>query len=153
MSRRKTFKGNKNSRVAGGFFQFPWDVMDSPAYQGLNHSARSLLMELARQYRGDNNGRLLATEDYLGQRGWKTPSTIYNGLRRLTEAGLIHQTVQGGFPNRASWYALTFYSLDKLAGYDVGAVEGFEKRAYRENAALTTKSEVEGHPIATKSEV
>ena len=42
-------RGHDSSRDAGGFVALPWSVLDSAAYQGLSHPARSLLLEIARQ--------------------------------------------------------------------------------------------------------
>ncbi|MFT4195002.1 hypothetical protein [Ottowia sp.] len=125
-------------RDAGGFVALPWAVLDSAAYQGLNHAARSLLLEIARQYVRDNNGRLLASENYLiEKRGWKSGDTITRALRELVAAGLVHQTVQGQRPNKASWYAITWQTLDRHPGYDLGAVESFERSAYRNTPTQT----------------
>ena len=136
MGRDKRSKGD-SSRDAGGFVAMPWTVLDSPAYARLSHPARSLLMEIARQYVRDNNGRLLASEAYLAKRGWKSNDTITRAKRELIEAGFIHETVKGHRPNKASWYAITWYTLDRLPGYDHGAAESFERGAYRKNAPLT----------------
>ncbi|CAM5787208.1 helix-turn-helix domain-containing protein [Ottowia pentelensis] len=135
MGRDKRNKGD-SSRVAGGFCAMPWDVLDSAAYQALSHPARSLLMELARQYVRDNNGRLLASQAYLAKRGWKSSDTITRAKRELIDAGFIYETVKGHRPNKASWYAITWYTLDRLPGYDMGAVEGFQHGAYRKTQAL-----------------
>lgn len=128
--RNKLRKGD-TGREAGGFVALPWSVLDSPAFQGLSHPARSLLLELARQFVRDNNGRLLASLTQLKDRGWSSNDTITRALRELLGAGLVFQTVQGQRPNRASWYAITWRNLDRHAGYDTGAVEGFRRGAYR----------------------
>ena len=149
MSRDKRRKGNDGSRDAGGFVALPWAVLDSAPYQLLSHPARSLLMELARQYVRDNNGRLLTSEAYLiGKRGWKSGDTITRAKRELMDGGFIHETVRGHRPNKASWYALTFYSIDRIAGYDPGALESFERSAYCKNARLTPSRGVETPSIA-----
>ena len=148
MARGKRGKGPDGSRDAGGFVALPWAVLDSAAYQGLSHPARSLLMELARQYVRDNNGRLLASEAYLSKRGWKSNDTITRAKRELIEAGFVHETVKGHRPNKASWYAVTWYSIDRLQGYDHGALESFERGAYRKNAGLTPSRGVAGDTIA-----
>jgi len=49
------------SRDPGGFIALPWSVLDCPAWQGLGYPARSLLIELARQYVKSNNGQLLTS--------------------------------------------------------------------------------------------
>ena len=142
MGRDKRSKGD-SSRVAGGFAAVPWDVLDSPAYARLSHPARSLLIELARQYVRDNNGRLLASLAYLSKRGWKSNDTLTRAKRELLEAGFIHETVKGHRPNKASWYAITWYTLDRHPGYDTGAAETFRRGAYRQNAVLTPSRGVE----------
>ncbi len=131
----------------------PWSVLDSAAYAGLSHPARSLLWEIARQFVRDNNGRLLASLAYLSKRGWKSADVITRAKRELLAAGFIHETVPGQRPNKASWYAVTWQSLDRLPGYDAGAVETFQRGAYRngaplKNASLRPSHGVEVVPIA-----
>ncbi len=123
-------KGAKAKRISGPFVAMPCAVLDSPAYQGLSHPARSLLIEIARQYVHDNNGRLLASARYLKGRGWTSNDTITTAKRELIEARLIYETVMGHRPNKASWYATTWWDLDRLDGYDPGALAGFEKGAF-----------------------
>lgn len=137
MANRRKSKEAGSGRDAGGFVALPWAVLDSDAWLHLSHPARSLLMELCRQYVRDNNGRLLASRAHLAKRGWKSADVIQRAKDELLKAGFIHETVKGQRPNRASWYALTFYSLDRLPGYDHGAAESFERGAYRKNASLS----------------
>ena len=133
--RNKTRKGD-SGRDGGGFAAIPWSVLDCAAYGRLSHPARSLLMEIARQFVRDNNGRLLASAANLSKRGWKSSDVITRAKRELLEAGFIHQTVQGHRPNKASWYAITWQTLDRLPGYDHGAAESFERGAYRKSEPL-----------------
>lgn len=120
-----------SGRDPGGFVALPWSVLDCPNFAKLSHPARSLLLELARQFVRDNNGRLLASVAHLAKRGWKSSDVITRAKRELIEAGFIHETVKGHRPNRASWYALTWQTLDRLPGYDAGAVETFRRGAYQ----------------------
>lgn len=133
-------KGHDTSRDQGGFIALPWAVLDCPAYGRLSHPARGLLLEIARQFVRDNNGRLLASRAYLSKRGWKSADTITNAKRELLESGFIFQTVMGHRPNKASWYAVTWRSLDKLPGYDVGTYETFNRGAYQQNIPLKNAS-------------
>ena len=133
--RNRGHKGD-SGRDAGGFIALPWSVLDCPAYAGLSHPARALLFELARQFVRDNNGRLLASAAYLAKRGWKSADVITRAKRDLIEAGFIHETVKGHRPNKASWYAVTWRTLDKIAGFDPGATETFVRGAYQKNASL-----------------
>lgn len=121
----------------------PWSVLDCPAWAALSHPARSLLLELARQYVRDTNGRLLLSDAYLSERGWKSHDVITRAVRELIAAGFVHQTVQGRRPNRASWYAVTWYVLDRHPDYDAGAAASFERGAYRKNASLAPSGGVE----------
>jgi hypothetical protein len=142
-------------RDAGGFVALPWSVLDSAAYQALSHPAKALLLELARQFVRDNNGRLLASRAYLAKRGWHSPDVINRAKRHLLEAGFIFETVKGHRPNKASWYAVTWRALDRHPDYDSGAAAAFERGAYRQqrtpakNAALSTPHVPGGRRIGT----
>ncbi|MFC0128668.1 hypothetical protein [Ralstonia solanacearum] len=128
----KANKRRDSSRDAGGFVAIPWAVLDSAAYQELSHPAKALLMEIARQYRGYNNGRMIAALSYLKPRGWTSYDTINRAKRELLANGLIYETVKGCRPNKASWYACTWWGLDRLDGYDFAAEAGFVRAAYRD---------------------
>ncbi|RZL45918.1 MAG: hypothetical protein EOP74_00175 [Variovorax sp.] len=144
---RNSGKRGDPGRAAGGFIALPWSVVDCPAYAALSHPARSLLLELARQFVRDNNGRLLASAAYLAKRGWTSSDVITRAKRDLVEAGFIHETVKGARPNKASWYAVTWRTLDRHSGYDEGAVATFVRAAY-ENASLRPSRGVEARSIA-----
>jgi hypothetical protein len=120
-----------NSRDAGGFVALPWSVLDSAAYIGLSPMAKALLIEVARQYHRDDNGRMLLSRAHLAKRGWFSASFIHRAKHELLAAGLIFETVQGARPNRASWYAVTWRALDRIPGYDIGTEAAFERGAYR----------------------
>jgi hypothetical protein len=125
---KHTGKSNPSGRDAGGFVALPWSVLDSPAYQKLSWYAKALL--LARQFVRDNNGRLLASMSYMCKRGWKSNATLTKAKRELMEGGFIYETVKGHRPNKASWYAITWQTLDNIDGYDFGAKQGFIRSAY-----------------------
>lgn len=130
--------GARMNRDGSGFIALPWLVVDAPAYRGLSHPARSLMMELARQVApdGSNNGQLLASRKYLARRGWKSADVIFRAKQELLEAGFIHETVRGHRPNKASWYAVTWRPLVRHTRYDLETFDTFERGAYRENASL-----------------
>ena len=128
--RNPTGKYSNSGRVSGGFIALPWAVIDCPAYKKLSMHARALLLEVARQYVKDNNGRLLLSLRYMKTRGWNSASMLAKCKKELIDGGFIYETVKGHRPNKASWYAVTWQSLDKLIGYDYGADQGFRKGAY-----------------------
>ena len=129
MSRRDRYR--KHSREPGGFVALPWSVLDSEAYQRLSHPAKALLLEVARQYHSDDNGRMLLSNRYLATRGWRSADVSSRAKRELLNAGLIFETVKGARPNKASWYAITWQSLDPHPGYDAGVQQAFVRGAYR----------------------
>lgn len=130
MGRRRFQKGG--SRESGGFAALPWVVLDSPAFQTLSHPARSLLLEVARQFVGDNNGRLLLSRRYLSERGWRSADVIVRAKLELIDAGFLFETVKGRRPARASWYAVTWLLLDPHPDYDPGVAAAFRRGAYRD---------------------
>jgi hypothetical protein len=133
-------RGYAIDRDPGGFIALPWAVIDCPAYARLSHPAKALLLEVARQFVKDNNGRLLISRAYMATRGWKSSDTITNAKRQLLDGGFIYETVMGHRPNKASWYAVTWLGLDKLPGYDAGAYEGFRRSAYLKDSPLINKN-------------
>lgn len=137
MGRSKRYKGV--SRDSGPFVALPHSVLDSPAYRALSYPARALLLEVARQFHGDDNGRLLLSRAYLQTRGWKSADVIQRAKRELLHGGFIFETVLGQRPNKASWYALTWYALDKIEGFDPGAAAAFERSAFKSVPVETAK--------------
>lgn len=148
MANKRNPKKGDTGRDAGGFVALPWSVLDCQAYQTLSHPAKALLFEFARQFTRDNNGRLLASRTYLSKRGWASSDVITRAKAELITAGFLHETVKGHRPHKASWYAVTWRTLDRIPGYDVGAAETFERGAYRKNAPLRPSGGTEGASIA-----
>ena len=126
----------QSGRDAGGFIALPFSVVDSPSFQKLSANAKALLLEVGRQYKKDNNGRLLLSKAYLAPRGWKSSDMISKGKKELLQSGFIYETVMGHRPNKASWYALTWQPLDNLNGYDEGAAKGFIRSPYSRSVPL-----------------
>jgi len=150
MAKDKALRAHQkgSSRDAGGFVALPWSVLDCAAYRALSHPAKSLLLELSRQYVKDNNGRLLASTRYLKNRGWNSADVIHRAKLELVAVGLIYETVKGHRPNKASWYAITWQNLDKDRRYDTGAWEGWKyARSGYKNTSLIPPDGTKGHPI------
>ena len=110
--------------------------------------ARALLLEVALQYHRDDNGRMLLSRAHLLGRGWKSADMIQKAKGELLEAELIFETVKGQRPNKASWYACTWWRLDRHPGFDSGVEKAFEQGAYRLRAAVGT-SAVNGNDRTT----
>lgn len=146
-------KGLDASRDPGGFIGLPWSVVDCPNYARLSSHAKALLIEVARQFVRDNNGRLLLSGAHMAKRGWRSNDRLTKAKNELLEGGFIFQTVMGHRPNKASWFAVTWRALDKLKGFDAGAEQLFRRGAYQQtmplkNARLTPPVGVERPAIA-----
>lgn len=149
-------------RDAGGFIAIPWTILDSLEYVTLSHTAKTLLVDIARQYYFDKNekchtnGRLLANAKTLDRRGWNSRDTLTRAKNELIKVGFLFETVKGHRPNKASWYALTWFDLPKRAKYDFGIQ--FKRFRPRTDVALiplkgqersmTDPSSGTGHKIA-----
>lgn len=113
--RRRAYGG----RDGGAFVALPHVVLKSPGWLQAGHTARSLLIDMACQYNGKNNGRLVATLDLMEAYGWRSPAVLVQARKELIACGLLIEVRKGGFPNRAAWHALSWLDLDQTDGLDV----------------------------------
>lgn len=131
----------------GRFTAVPHRVINSANYKSLSHTAARLLWDIAAQCHIDDNGRLLAGWAKMSARGWKSADTLHRARIELVSAGFLFQTVQGHRPNKASWYALTWFPLAKLNGYDAGTEYNFRRWAF-ENSNLDPIAGQGNHLVA-----
>lgn len=115
----KSYKRSKDKRDGDRYVALPHVVIDSPSYRALGYAARALLLDIARQYTGSNNGRLVACAKYLKPMGWRSHDTVSRALMEVKDAGLLIETRMGMRPNRAAWFALGWYALDVTDGIDL----------------------------------
>ena len=135
MARRKwseaRYKADK-----GAFLRLPLSVLQSQAYVKASPYARMLLIDLAMQYRGDNNGDLAACWKTMSLRGWRSETTLTKAKRELLDLGLIVETRKGARPNKARLYAVRWCALDPCGGKLDMAPAAFPRGAYRFNDPL-----------------
>lgn len=128
---RKPFRNAGEKRDGGAFITVPLSVLNSRAYLNTSSHARMLLMDLAVQYRGNNNGDLCAAWKIMQPRGWRSEETLGKAKRELLTLGLIFETRKGARPNKASLYALTWHALDDCNGKLDISPQSFPRGAYR----------------------
>lgn len=128
MSRKKP-----ENAISGRFLALPHTVMDSTAFVELSYPASRLLIDIARQYTGKNNGQLLCAASVMAKRGWNSNDTLTRARRELESAGFIQQTRMPLMPRRAAWYGLTWRLLDYLPEMDLKPAD------FRKNAFLLTR--------------
>ena len=116
---RAKFKGNRDKRDGRQFVALPQVVLESPGYRLAGYPARALLVDIAMQYSGHNNGKLTACAKYLNPMGWKSNNTLLRAVQELLACGLMIETRKGGFPNTAAWFALSWLDLDQGQGLDI----------------------------------
>lgn len=155
MSRKnERWKSAKLKADGGTFVRLPLSVLNSRAYLDASPHARVLLIDLAMQYRGDNNGDLCAAWKLMKPRGWRSEATLNKAKKELLVLGLIVETRKGARPNKASLYALTWCDLDPCGGKLEMTTRSFPRGAYKlrdpfppikvEIASLTTPAVVAG---------
>lgn len=107
-------KGRKDSNKS--YVGIPLWVAELDEFINLSFSAKSLLFELAYQYRGYNNGDLTVAYNVLKKRAWKSRTTIERARDELIEADLIVCTRVGQFLNPGglcSLYALRWRPINE----------------------------------------
>lgn len=98
-------------KLSGYFAGIPNEVIDSPAFADLTGEHIRVLLILARQCNGNNNGQLQATYSYCRVRGIGSPHTLKAAIASLIEHGFIYRTRGHGMKegkNICATYALTF---------------------------------------------
>lgn len=106
---------HKGRAETGYFTRLPHAVQDSENWRQCSATGIKLLLDIARQYRGNNNGDLCAALSVLRSRGWRSSDTVGTALRELRHYGLLLLTRQGGL-HRPSLYALTWQAIDDCGG-------------------------------------
>jgi len=149
----------KGSKYTEGFTGIVHSVFESPAFVALSPHACKLLLELAGQYRGNNNGNLTVAWSVVKKRGWKSRTTLWRCKAELIEAGFVYVTRKGHMPSTCELLALTWFPLDVSPKFDHEALACFRPKAYRDNTPLPTiaiKAKTDwtlpngGRPLATK---
>lgn len=116
MSSRIKTKGRRES---GGFLALPHAVLKTNDYIGLSTKSRSLLVDIALQYNGRNNGDFTVALAFMRDRGWKRQATIVEAVKELLNSNLIIRTREGQFQNphsRCALYAITWQPINDCKG-------------------------------------
>ena len=104
-------------RETGSFVAIPKAVVNSSNYASLSGVAVKLLIQIAEQFNGFNNGDLQASWVIMRYNGWKSNATLNRAKQELVEKGFIEQTRQGWLrPARCALYALTWKPIDDCQG-------------------------------------
>jgi len=111
-SKRERLKGRASHK---GFLGINKDVLESESYSKLGAWAVKLLVDVAKQYNGHNNGDLSAAFTLMKPLGWHSKGTLARAIKDLLDNGFLELTRQGG-KNRCSLYAITWKPIDECGG-------------------------------------
>ncbi|MFP4901158.1 hypothetical protein [Paraburkholderia sp. BR14262] len=129
--------------MGGRFVGLPHWVMLDQAFRAASARARSLLFDVAMQYNGRNNGRLVVCDKVLKPIGWNSRDGITKAKTELIALGLLVETRKGAKPNRAAWYALSWRPLDSAEGFDINP-RSYVMLGTRKNTSMPTQNGVAG---------
>ena len=110
--RRRLVKGRQTT---GSFLGLPHHVLDHDNFRTLSPKATKLLIDIAAQYRGSNNGDLCATFSLMKNRGRNSSDQLDKSKKELIKWDVIQLTRQGG-RNKCNLYALTWFPIDECKG-------------------------------------
>lgn len=105
----------KGRRSGASFVAMPHALLNSENYRQLTAVGVKLLMDIASQYKGNNNGDLCATLSLMKSKGWRSASTLDERIGELLHYGFITKARQGG-RNKCSLFALTWQAIDPCNG-------------------------------------
>lgn len=110
-----TYEKSHKKKEKGRFLQLPSHIIDSEEFASLNGHAVKLLIQVANQYRGYNNGDLCAPWSIMRQHGWKSKDTLGRALKVLLASQFLIITRMGG-RNRCQLYAITWQPIHECQG-------------------------------------
>ena len=105
----------KGRQTTSPFVMFPCHVLDHEVFKTLSKRATKLVIDIAAQYRGHNNGDLCAPLSLMRERGWNSSDQLEKAKKELIEKDVILVARQGGC-NKANLYALTWFPIDECNG-------------------------------------
>ena len=90
-------------------------MLESDEYVALSPRAKQLLIDVALQYNGFNNGALAAAWSYMREsRGWRSKSTLAKARGELVDAGFLIVThYQGNLLKRSTYFAISWRAIDE----------------------------------------
>ena len=104
----------KGRKIRGNFAMLPCAVLVHPSVTTLSHAQFRILVLMAGQYNGRNNGQLGLTAAQAADQGIGSERTLYAALKVLERRGLIERTHPASrIPPRPTMYAVTWRAVDQ----------------------------------------
>lgn len=110
--RRHKLTGRKSSF---SFLRLPNFMLESKEWAALSANAVKLLLDMAKLYRGNNNGNLSMAWSRLCNEGWSSENTMRRARIELLAAGFLICTRQP-LRKRCGLYAISWEPIDECPG-------------------------------------
>lgn len=115
--KRARLTGRQGVREGERFALIPVEVLESAAFGSLTGMEAKVLVVLAGQFHGYNNGDLTLPLSVAQKYGIRSNDTLKSALKTLRDRGLIELTHQGGLPPfGCSRYALCWREINNPPG-------------------------------------
>jgi hypothetical protein len=109
-------KRQSKAIIYPGFLNLHRGLLECPDFISLKGNSIKLLIDVAQQYNGFNNGDLCAALSVMKKRGWNSNQQLQKALKELLDKNLLMQTRQGGLNVGPSLYAITWQPIDDCNG-------------------------------------
>lgn len=122
VSKTRMANERRRKRHKGFFAALPVELMEHDAYRTLGYFERCVLVALAAEYRGGNNGGLALTYAQARDRyGLRSKNRFYDALKELEWRGLIRRTWAARlrqYSDGPSRYLIEWQEIDELPQYN-----------------------------------
>lgn len=102
----------KGKGIPYSFVALPKAVLHCEEFRRLSSSAKTLLLELASQYTGGNNGRLTPAWSVLQKTGWASNNTVLSAKKELLNCPFVVMTRKGHPPRTCEWIGFTWWKIN-----------------------------------------
>lgn len=109
-------KRESKAIIYPGYLHLHKRLLNCPDFIALKGNSMKLLIDIASQYNGFNNGDLCAAMTVLKKRGWTSNQQRQKALNEILDRNLIMQTKQGGLNLGPNLYAITWQPIDECGG-------------------------------------
>jgi hypothetical protein len=99
-----------------GYLHLPQVLTAEDDFISLSGSALKLLIDVARQYNGSNNGDLCMAMTLMKVRGWNSNNLLSKAKQELISKNWITKTKQGGMGIGADLFAITWQPINHCGG-------------------------------------
>lgn len=141
---------HRKRAVGYPFIAVPVAVLTSDEWAGMSQRSRVLMLDLAGQYGGRNNGRLCPAFTAMQRSGWTSKDQLRKARDELLETPFAVRTRMGHPPSTPEWVGLTWWKLDWHQSMDI-APTGWPLMAFAMKQAVIDPNEGRKRPPAKRN--